>query len=295
MTKDWVEQRNIEFTKKVEDAKNRVINFISNYDLTKTQKARIVKSIELGASIRFITFDIAQHTKLKIERVEKQFIKEGIIKLLHILEAASFERKVDGVYRKYDKYLDSKAIELNGDVLITDPCYIMKETDYSTSPNIDDYDMSDQTEAQIYRVLMDKWHEDNDDWSKTNCGFDLEKIGITNYVTQTTLYGDWGCTMYDMTTETKVGEFCADAGLVSIIDLKQALDYNKEGVEKLINKGFCATVIKNFKGTGQVKVKEVTCEDEGKIKTDYEAYVELIGVSKTTGKDVRFLSVQTEY
>ena len=99
--------------------------------------------------------------------------------------------------------------------------------------------------------------------------------------------------MYD-DKKREVGRFCADAGLVSIIDLKQALEYNEKGVYELISKQtWCATVITNFKGTGQVKVKEVTYTYDGEEHTDYEAYVELIGIDKNTGNKVHFISQQT--
>ena len=48
-----------------------------------------------------------------------------------------------------------------------------------------------------------------------------------------------------------------------------------------------------LKDTFQVKVKEVKYMYEGKEHTDYEAYVELIGINKNTGKNVHYISAQT--
>ena len=66
-------------------------------------------------------------------------------------------------------YLDGEPMEFDGDIIITDPCYIMKE---------------------------------DDDWATCAYGENMEALGITHYMTRDTLYGDWSCTTFD--SDTKV-------------------------------------------------------------------------------------------
>ena len=78
------------------------------------------------------------------------------------------------------RYLDMR-MEFDGDIIITDPCYIIRE-------------------------------DKDSDWDTCCCGFDMEKLGINHYMTRDTLHGDWSCTTYNAETKESIGRFCADAG-----------------------------------------------------------------------------------
>ena len=51
---------------------------------------------------------------------------------------------------------------IKDDVIITDPCYVVKD----------------------------------EDWDKCEYGKRLDVLGFTNYVSESTIYGDWSCTTY---------------------------------------------------------------------------------------------------
>lgn len=132
-----------------------------------------------------------------------------------------------------DKIKDGKVLKskhFNGDILITDPCYILKDESY------------------------------DQDWSKCKYGYNMEKLGIKNYITNSTLYGDWSCTVWkssylkECTKENVIGKFCADAGLVSVFLLDEVRRYNPDIDEWIKNHSWCAAVIKKFDGDVQMMI-----------------------------------------
>lgn len=182
------------------------------------------------------------------------------------------ESNIEDLVHKYknkyylENYLDM-SMEFNGDILITDPCYITKT---------------------------------HDDWLTCDCGSDMEKLGISHYMTRDTLYGDWSCTTYNLDTKEKIGEFCADAGLVSVFLLDEVLKYNPD-FDWYESRPWTTTLIKDFKGTVEfvVKYRDGYYKDETKYhkKVEHweEYYLEVIGhgVNKVTGKAISFIGKQT--
>ena len=150
-------------------------------------------------------------------------------------------------------------MKVKGDIIITDPCYIIKD--------------------------------DTDDWGKCSFGSNMKALGFTNYISKSTLYGDWSCTTYctpceDVKTQLenliklgdtrwdlaekygkdsvqakvyddkiadasvgvkKIGEFCADAGLVGVFLLDEVLKYNPK-FDWWISQPWTTTLIKDFNG-----------------------------------------------
>lgn len=113
-----------------------------------------------------------------------------------------------------------QSIEFNHrDIIITDPCYIVKRKDANRSS-----------------------------WNLSRCG-------IYDYITSDTYYGDWTCTVWrascyeECTEATFIGHFCADAGLVCVAALDEVLEYNRDIEKWIADDDLCATVIKNFSGT----------------------------------------------
>ena len=90
----------------------------------------------------------------------------------------------------------------------------------------------------------------------------MEKLGITNYLVSDTLYGDWSCATLKgikgaKCLPKKIGEFCADAGMVAVFVLDEVLAYNP-GFDYHLTKPHTTTLITNF--TGNVNI--VTENDE---------------------------------
>lgn len=159
-------------------------------------------------------------------------------------------------------------MKFKGTIIITDPCYITK---------------------------------DSFDWSKCNYGLNMEVLGIHNYITESTIYGDWSCITYSIEnpieTITKIseikssfndfyldslsdkeyddvcdvyqsrmtstlynakelGHFCADAGLVSVFLLDEVLKYNPDFSKWAEEHPWCVTTISNFDGAVEYYVDE---------------------------------------
>ena len=128
---------------------------------------------------------------------------------------------------------DIKILEIiNKDIIITDPCYIIKK-------------------------------DKNDDWERCKYGENMEVLGIENYLCENTRYGDWSCTTFKKETCNKLGEFCADAGLVAVFILDEVLAYNPE-FDYHIKQPYTTTLIKNF--TGKVKIIYNQEENEVQVK-----------------------------
>jgi len=138
-------------------------------------------------------------------------------------------------------------MKFKGDIIITDPCYIDDKTNT----------LWDNRDIDIFT------------------GDGISKLGFTNYIWDTTIYGDWSCTTYETVigkdpteieelTESDVikplGEFCADAGLVGVFLLDEVLKFNPK-FDYHINRPWATTLIKDFDG----EVYYTTHKDEVRI------------------------------
>lgn len=219
----------------------------------------------------------------------------------------------------YERYLDSEPHPFEGDIIITDPCYIVKPLDRSTEPQCkdffthdrveeyDDYDSKTKKSAQYekevkaYRDSLDKWDEENErDWVVCGCGRDMSALGLKTWMTRDTLYGDWSCHTFNIDTKEPIGEFCADAGQVGVFLLDEVLQYNPNYRDH-IEKDWTVTLIKDFKGTVQFIVNEHKgiWEDDseyhkkGDTWVDYEVQVVGEGINTITNEPIRFITTQT--
>lgn len=171
--------------------------------------------------------------------------------------------KLRDMAKKYEEFLEYKdyyleaedrIMEFDGDIIITDPCYLS-------------HNMS------------------NDERKKFEC-CDIGSHGIIG-IESNTYYGDWRCTTFVPETNVKLGGFCADAGMVCVADLVSVLKFNPKYNDHL-EKPWCATWIKNFKGVVRIAI------DENKER--WPAYIVHVvghGVNKETGETIEFDTVQT--
>lgn len=154
-------------------------------------------------------------------------------------------------------------MKFKGDIIITDPCYIMRAKHHGTTPITEN------------------------DWRSCEYGENMEVLGIKTYLTRDTIYGDWSCTTYNSDTKKELGEFCADAGLVSVFLLDEVLAYNPD-FDYHINKPWTTTLIKNFDGDIELKVVSYQYRDEDTDELVDDEEVRVIGKG-----NINFFTSQT--
>lgn len=196
-----------------------------------------------------------------------------------------------------------KSMSFDGDIIITDPCYITKDRDTTDEPKWDDYmsrksyrnadlEAEGLTKEQIadimkneFRHAREAWKKAHpDDWEVCSYGDEMGKLGLTTYLTNTTIYGDWSCTTFEDKTEKELGQFCADAGMVGVFLLSEVLNYNPK-FDHHTEKPWTTTLIKNFKGTVYIE----------RTSTKHDQYIRVIGegIDKATGQPLCFHTEQT--
>lgn len=157
--------------------------------------------------------------------------------------------------------------EFDGDILVTDPCYL-RHGGKSDGPG---------------------WDPEGTEIFVRKCG------GMYS----TTYDGDWGCTIY----RTKgvrgripkgaevLGHFCADAGLVCVIDMKDVLSRSPCFGEWLSDHGHCGAVIRNFKGKVSFLKRSWKVKLRGHVYTETDLRV--YGKGTVDGEPISFESKQT--
>ena len=102
-----------------------------------------------------------------------------------------------------------------------------------------------------------------------------------------TIYGDWGCTVYNKDTKEKLGRFCADSGNVCVAKLKDVLKFNPNFEKWMKEHDWCVTLIKNFNGAVSIIYDIEHYEYKGKQHKDLYCYVEGKG-------NINFIARQTD-
>ena len=127
-------------------------------------------------------------------------------------------------------------MRFKGDIIITDPCYIMRQDHY------------------------------DEDEEKCNGYENMEKLGINHYLVRDTIYGDWSCTTYNSDTKEEIGEFCADGGMVAVFLLDEVLKYNPN-FDLYNTRPWTTTLIKDF--DGEVEFEVIRTEGVYEDDTEY--------------------------
>lgn len=136
--------------------------------------------------------------------------------------------------------------DFNGSIVITDPCYIMRENSSGDNYN---------------------------EWDRSEYGERMDLILCTsNFICESTIYGDWSCTCWkghealDLTSDdiekmsgnekdsVIYGEFTADSGMVIVAYLKDIIMYNPNFSDWAKSHNWCATIIEDFNGTVEYHV-----------------------------------------
>ena len=277
MTHEWVEQKNKEYYEQFKDYPQALVdewNQIPEWVKSTIDRRVVDVEIKLFEALAKLneepdSFDVH---RLVTETDSGSFFVKWYIK--HDIERGAdpdealkkiskeFEKLRD-MAERYEEFLEYKdryleaedrIMEFDGDIIITDPCYLS-------------HNMS------------------NDERRKFEC-CDISSHGIIG-IESNTYYGDWSCTTFVPETKVKLGEFCADAGMVCVADLASVLKFNPKYNDHL-EKPWCATWIKNFKGTVRIAI------DENKERWPaYIVHVVGYGVNKETGETIEFDTVQT--
>lgn len=186
-----------------------------------------------------------------------------------------------------------------GTIVITDPCYIIKENpikypnekDFGLPASISSKPFKDYStpEELAYKAALDKYYKESckyNDWDKCDYGENMEVLGIHNYISESTIYGD--CTTYQTEEKPKellestlqvlndnlengeyeddelsildkaIGGFCA--GLVGVFLLDEILAYNPDWKSWIEEHSWCATIIENFEGEVEYYIDKVNEE-----------------------------------
>lgn len=281
MNREWVESRKAEYAAKAQVERAKIVEKINASEvLTDEDKKTLERVLDKECGECYGTFETSALLEL-CENHEKNsddtfdfFGIQGLILSLNTRDYNRFLYQVTGDWM--DRYLDSEPIEFNGDIIITDPCYIMRAEHHGATPITED------------------------DWDSCNFGSNLEVLGFKRYMTRDTLYGDWGCTVYNTDTNQPIGEFCADAGLVSVFLLDEVLKYNPD-FDYHKERTWTTTLIPNFSGMVQFVVEHtegVYKEDSDYWKAgdkweDFSVHVVGHGVDTKTGEPINFRSTQT--
>lgn len=303
MNKTWIENKIKETIQQANEYLKGYANWAQNCKyLSNKQKEEILNSIKKADTKPCIIKQV--FNKIYLQLIEEIDDIKDIISLNNEIKDEFHIDNIEcmistpHIYMRADDLVDTEEIEFNGTIIITDPCYIMRHDkimDYSTRPNPEDYLKYNtankypnyeeyEKDCNLFLTAARKWEEENQtDWQLCNYGYNLEKLGFTNFITRNTLYGDWGCTTYNQHNKS-IGTFCADAGLVSVLLLDEVLKYNPD-YDDHINNQHCVTVIKDFKGTVQVIVKE------DKEYNEYNLFI--IGKGTSEGKDIKFKTSQS--
>ena len=214
------------------------------------------------------------------------------------IEDEIFARETDP-YKNYEDF-DKKKLHFDGKtIVITDPCYCIKQEE----PSIPDLNKTYPC-ISSYNIIRN-WREENldlprilehhretrryvEDLKNHDEKYRVEKktnedLGIVNYIDNDTFYGDWGCTVFREENNEVLGEFCADSGRVGVYDLSEILIHNPDFREWASEHPWCATIIKDFSGDVWMEIEKTSLED-GSI--DYSVHV--IGKG-----NVNFKSFQT--
>ena len=192
-----------------------------------------------------------------------------------------------------------------GTIIITDPCYVIKENpieypnrEYFGLPaSIGSKPFKDYStpEELAYKAALDRYYKESpkyDDWDKCDYGENMEVLGIHNYISKSTIYGDWSCTTYKIDGEPKefvnnllqalndnlenkeyeedesfipyegeaIGSFCADSGYVGVFLLDEILKYNPKWKSWIEERSWCATIINDFDGEVEYYIDKVNGE-----------------------------------
>lgn len=272
MNKQWVEQKNKERDNERELLYADIRKQLSQNPQTKNDVEAFVLQIKKAIGNGFTT---ARYMipPVVIAKIKNNFgdnvqgFRDACDILLEFVSRLPLNRLYAIEHSYYESYQDSDPMYFDGDIIITDPCYVASYSDWADSDDENNY---------------------------------LSAIGLTTAMMRSTIYGDWSCTTYNTDTKEQLGKFCADAGLVAVMQLDEVLKSNPN-FDYHIARPWTTTLIRDFKGTVQFIVTEhswtvdrdTPYAKKGDVVNDYEVSVVGHGINKKTGTPINFYTKQT--
>ena len=119
------------------------------------------------------------------------------------------------------------------------------------------YSPTYKKESIAFDEAMWRYEENNprDDWAYCEYGESMENLGLSTFLCDRTIYGDWSCHTLNSDTNEVLGRFCADAGQVAVFLLDEVLRYNP-AFDYHINRPWTTTLIRDFHGTVELHLDE---------------------------------------
>lgn len=218
-------------------------------------------------------------------------------------------------------------MRFDGDIIITDPCYIFGEKNWIDiynhykeklpkymAPNENKIGFykeeiatfeafiktpMGQKQQEGYDSLIEKYQKRIEQLNKEEnfVAHDdlrypvyncLDYLGFSVDIFGDTLCGDWSASVFNTDTGEKMGDFCADAALYCVLLLDEAMKYNAEKVKELLQRKWCVARINDFHGDISVELKDKEYEYDGEKRMD--TIVEIVG----TG-NINFIARQTGF
>lgn len=279
MTHEWVEQEKKRLAEKFENYPQRLLD--EWYAIPEEYRDVRLKKYNLWPEIANIETSIREGSPVKpvvihllFTYTDEDFLDFYFKDREAFIPAAAkyyahFHKNL-GQYYEYLEYgtvlveeAEDKVMDFNGDIIITDPCYLSVNMTNEERRNFD-----------------------------CACMINYGIIGIES----DTYYGDWDCSTFDRLSFDEndcpklIGKFCADSGMVCVADLRSVLRFNPK-YNYHIKNDRTTTLIRNFKGTVRIKIDMANGGNE--IYPAYSASVIGQGVNIKTGEPIEFYTRQT--
>lgn len=256
MKQSWINKKEKERQEEIAELTNQIrdaLLSLGDYDETEVQIFidHIDEMARIGLSSAFLMIPDEPNLRTRLEKDPKL-----LIKTIDLIKTLPYKELLRAKLYSYTRYADSTPKHFHGDIIITDPGYVIKDEDW---------------DAYCKRV-------DEPDYD----GF------IPGHIARNTIYGDWSCTTFDAQTKKPIGKFCADAGLVGVFDLAKTLEYNPE-FDYHTERTWTTTLIKDFDGDVWFKIKHHNTS----YGDDYSVHVVGKGHNIKTGEPIEFITHQT--
>ena len=198
-------------------------------------------------------------------------------------------------------YVDD--IDNYDDIVITETADLLEHLPNASHELIDDktckYSYKRDFAMAQYRIAAHQYEKcsddpiKTDDWEISDCGRNMSKLGIINYISRDTIIGDWDCVVTD-SNDTVLGEFCADAGMVCVVELSEFKNYKPDIEEWVSSHPHCVTVIEDFDGDVRFEVEDTSFDyeqEDGSVSYVEDYTVHVKGEGTKEGKPFSFTSV----